>query len=44
VREFYQTLAVLAIKQPGEEERVGLTAHILNERKKLEAIMPELKQ
>ena len=44
IREFYQTLTVLAIKQPGDDDRVGLTAHILNERKKLEAIMPGVKQ
>jgi hypothetical protein len=43
VVRYYANLTGLALKQPGGDDRVPLTALIMNEKRKLEAVMPELK-
>jgi hypothetical protein len=43
VRRYYANLTGLALKQPSSDDRVPLTALILNEKRKLEAVMPEIK-
>ena len=43
VKEYYKMLSILAIKQPGDKEHLETVGFLLNERKKLEAIMPELR-
>jgi hypothetical protein len=41
--EFYDALTTLALRQPGDEQHILVVGHILNEKDKLEMIMPELK-
>ena len=43
IREFYDALTTLALRQPGDEAHIKTVATILNEKQKLETIMPELK-
>ncbi len=44
INKYYNTLKILAIKQPSNEKSITAIAYILNEKKKLEAIMPKLKK
>jgi hypothetical protein len=44
LRAYYALLARVALMQPGNESSVRLIAYLLNEKKILEAIMPELRQ
>jgi len=44
IRELYTAMTTVVLRQPSDEEHVQLVAHILNEKKKLEALIPELKQ
>ena len=43
VKEYYNTLNILAIKQTNTESRLEVVGYIINEKKKIEAIMPEIK-
>ena len=43
LRQYYSALNTLAIRQESDESSVAKIAYILNEKKKLETIMPELK-
>jgi hypothetical protein len=43
IRQFYNALTALALRQPGDEQHIKTVATILNEKQKLETIMPELK-
>ena len=40
IRELYTTMTTVVLRQPSDEEHVQLVAHILNEKKKLEALDP----
>jgi len=44
IRELYNAMTTVVLRQPSDEEHVQLVAHILNEKKKLEALIPELKE
>ena len=43
IKQYYDTLIVLAIKQPNEKANLATIGFILNEKKKIEAIMPDIK-
>ena len=40
IRELYTTMTTVVLRQPSDEEHMQLVAHILNEKKKLEALIP----
>ena len=42
-REYYTILSYLALNQPSDEKHLPLVSKILNEKKKLETIIPEVK-
>ncbi|MCK5853248.1 hypothetical protein KAH27_09505 [bacterium] len=44
IRSYYQALTVIAVKQPSDAAHFQAIAFILNEKKKLETILPELKE
>ena len=44
IRELYQAITTILLRQPSDDAHVQMVAQILNEKKKLELIMPELKQ
>ena len=43
VKDYYNMLMILAIKQPDTQDRLKVIGFIINEKKKLEIIMPEIK-
>ncbi len=43
VKDYYNMLMILAIKQPDTQDRLKVIGLIINEKKKLEVIIPELK-
>ncbi|MCK5852081.1 hypothetical protein KAH27_03540 [bacterium] len=43
VKDYYNMLMILAIKQPDTKDRLKVIGFIINEKKKLEVIMPEIK-
>jgi tetratricopeptide (TPR) repeat protein len=43
IKKYYNTLVVLAVKQPNAKENLATIGFILNEKKKIEAIMPDIK-
>ena len=42
IRAFYDALTTLALRQAGGEQNISVVAHILNEKEKLQTIVPEL--
>ncbi len=44
IKQYYNALIVLAIKQSGTKENFATIAFLVNEKKKLETIMPEVKR
>ncbi len=42
-KEYYNTLTILAIKQPNTKDSLEIIGFIINEKKKIEAIVPEIK-
>ncbi len=44
IKEYYNILAFLAIKQPSDKKHLETVGFILNERKKIEAILPEIRK
>jgi len=44
VRKYYNMLLILAVKQVNTKERLKVIGFIINEKKKLETIMPELRK
>jgi len=43
VKDYYNMLMILAIKQPGTKERLKVIGLIINEKKRIEVIMPQIK-
>ena len=43
IKQYYKMLIILAIKQPSDKEHIEIVGFLLNEKKKLETIMPEIK-
>ncbi len=44
VKDYYNTLTILAVKQNSDKNSLETIGFIINEKKKLEAIMPELRK
>jgi len=43
VNDYYNMLTILAIKQPNTQDRLEIIGLIINEKKKIETIMPEIR-
>ena len=43
IKQYYKMLTILAIKQPSDKEHIETVSFLLNEKKKLETILPELR-
>ncbi len=42
-KEYYRILTIVALNQPSDESHIKIISKVLNEKKKLETIMPEVK-